>query len=209
MLINKLSYKKKDPYRDAKLYIIVCEGEKREYDYFNFFNGISSKLKVHTYSPVDGYSSPNHVINNAKIHSEKYDLTNDDEVWIIVDVDSHKDLIHDVVKEVKDRNWFIAISNPCFEVWLFYHFKDNLPEKVPTNCLSWKKIVHNVVNGGFDSLRHPTFINRAIENSKRNYSKDGYMPKLGSTSIFNLGKKIYEQTENVINEYLRKETMDT
>ena len=39
-------YKKKAPFRDATLFVIVCEGQKRESDYFDFFDRLSSRIKV-------------------------------------------------------------------------------------------------------------------------------------------------------------------
>lgn len=202
MLINKLSYKKKEPFRDANLYIIICEGEKREVDYFNFFNGLSSKLKVHTYGNIDGRSSPNHVIKNASIQVDKYDLKNGDEVWIILDTDHHIDQIPNVVKECKENNWFFAISNPCFEVWLYYHIKEDLPNSIPAKCSEWKRIVSDLIQGGFNSNRHPTLLKDAIKNSKSNYKHDGFMPEIGSTNIFELGEKIYSLTEKIVSKYI-------
>ncbi len=43
---NKFSYEKKEAFRDAFYFIIVCEGQNREPDYFRFFDGISSRVKV-------------------------------------------------------------------------------------------------------------------------------------------------------------------
>jgi hypothetical protein len=42
----KFSYAKKVPFRDAFFFIIVCEGTNREKEYFQFFDGISSRVKV-------------------------------------------------------------------------------------------------------------------------------------------------------------------
>ena len=36
----KFTYEKKAPFRDAFLFIIVCEGTNREPDYFRFFDGM-------------------------------------------------------------------------------------------------------------------------------------------------------------------------
>lgn len=42
----KFVYEKKVPYRDAFYCIIVCEGQNREPDYFCFFDGMSSRVKL-------------------------------------------------------------------------------------------------------------------------------------------------------------------
>ena len=44
-----------------------------------------------------------------------------DEVWCVLDVDDHASL--QVAKELaRNENIFLAISNPCFELWLLLHF---------------------------------------------------------------------------------------
>ena len=43
---TKFTYEKKDAFRDAFYFIIVCEGQNREPDYFRFFDGISSRVKI-------------------------------------------------------------------------------------------------------------------------------------------------------------------
>lgn len=205
MLLNKLEYKKKKPFRDASLYVIVCEGEKREVDYFNFFNGLTSKLKVHTYANEEGHSSPDHVLNNASLQHDRYDFGEGDELWIVVDTDHHIDNIHKVVKEVSNNpNWNMAISNPCFEVWLYYHIEEDLPDENVSQCSYWKEKVNDSIDGGFDSKRHPTLIETAVENSKKNYSTDGYIPQAGSTDIHILGERIFGLVENLLKEYMRK-----
>ena len=42
----KFTYEKKAPFRDAFFLIIICEGKNREPQYFRFFDGLSSRVKV-------------------------------------------------------------------------------------------------------------------------------------------------------------------
>jgi len=110
-----------------------------------------------------------------------------------------------VVKEVNDNpSWYIAISNPCFEVWLYFHIKKDIPDADISQCSYWKEKVNDSVDGGFDPKRHPTLIEAAIKNSKNSYSADGYIPQVGSTNIYILGERIFNLVENLIQEYMRK-----
>ena len=61
----KFSYEKKAPFRDAFFLIIICEGKNREPQYFSFFNGLSSRVKV---IPIEsgGGSSPKWLIEKAR-----------------------------------------------------------------------------------------------------------------------------------------------
>jgi hypothetical protein len=44
-----------------------------------------------------------------------------DEVWCVLDVDEYKD-VPQAVKDAKDAGIELAVSNPCFELWLILHF---------------------------------------------------------------------------------------
>lgn len=46
-----------------------------------------------------------------------------DEVWCVFDVDEHPKL-EDAKVQARDNDINIALSNPCFELWLLLHFHD-------------------------------------------------------------------------------------
>jgi hypothetical protein len=46
-----------------------------------------------------------------------------DEVWCVFDVDEHPKLA-DARVQARDNGVNVAISNPCFELWLVLHFRD-------------------------------------------------------------------------------------
>ena len=202
-LLNKREYKKKKPYRDASLFLIICEGEKTEYLYFEFFDGLSSQLKVISVPSEKGKSSPNHLITNARKAVEQYVSDGGDyELWFVIDLDKwlKHNHIHNVYKEIKGKHWNIAISNPCFEVWLAAHFSKNSPEEEPHKCSSWKQFVPTLC-GAFDPHKHPSLIPVAIENCESNLIEDGYVPEVGSSQIFRLGKKVYELVGKELEKY--------
>lgn len=58
----------------------------------------------------------------------KYELLEDDEVWFVFDTDNWGPVISEVREKISSKhNWFVAKSNPCFEVWLHCHFEDKKP----------------------------------------------------------------------------------
>lgn len=205
-LINKLNYDKIPPWRDATLFLVICEGEKREYQYFDFFNGLDAKLKVIAIPSAAGHTAPKHLeINAVNAVKEKVDDEGTYELWIVLDLDRWPvTQIHDLQKICKDKeNWFIAISNPCFEVWLYYHFRSNIPtienlEKAKT----WKQLLPTVQSGGFNSDFHPTLVQVTNKNSEINYSEDGYIPDVGATQLHRLGKKIYALIKKTLQKFL-------
>lgn len=210
-LFNTLTYEKPKPFRDSALFIIICEGANRETDYFEFFDRLSRRIKVHSYSPNKHKSSPNHVIRAAneyllEYQDESIDETFDsdkDQFWLVMDTDDHEHLIHDVIKECNDNGIMnYAISNPCFEVWLRYHFEDEILSDEIDTCQEYKKEVAKVDNnGGFDSARHPTLIETANQNASENLNMEGYLPSTGSTTLFLLGREIYQRVKSEIRKY--------
>jgi hypothetical protein len=188
--INRL-YEKKESYRDAKLFVIICEGGKREPDYFGFFDKITQKIKVIAAGSIDGRTAPHHLIENAKETIKKLDFGEEDELWIVFDRDRWEESdIYNLIKECREKKWLYAISNPCFEVWLYYHLA-NVPSEIqnPDTGRSWKQHIETNL-GGFSSVVHPKLIRLAITNSENNYSEINNLPNVGSTQVHLLGKNI-------------------
>src|SRR5688572_16378221 len=184
---NYWLYEKKAPFRDAQLFVIICEGEKREPSYFQFFDGFSSRIKIVPIIPIDGKTSPRHLIDNAFSAKERLDLQEEDRLWFVFDTDRWAEAIHELREEVrKAKNWYIAQSNPSFEVWLYYHFESSYPNDAP----NLKNLIHEMINGGFDCTKHPSLIKTACKNCKNNYKADGYLPSIGSSQVYLLAEQI-------------------
>ncbi len=202
-LLNKLKYKKKKPWRDAKLFLIICEGERREFQYFNYFDGLSRQLKIIPIPNCEGKSAPKHLQVNAEKAVQEFDDGGDYELWIVMDVDAWKKQdLHDIQTFCNEKNWSVAISNPCFEVWLYFHFEKKQLEADRLNqCKTWKGIVNTLGNSGFDSAYHPALLATAIQNAQSNYDDEGYFPKVSSTQVYRLGEKIYPLVKDVLTNY--------
>lgn len=203
ILSRNRSFKREQPNKDAKLFIVVCEGEKRESDYFNYFSELDSRVNVEVVRPVTGdnnsptglYEKISVLIDGNDGNEPKYSLDSQDEVWFVIDTDEWGNKINELQNLVTPRaNFYIAQSNPCFELWLLYHFTHQRPEdKDMVSPTSMKQYLHGKFPGGFDSKKHPIFITDAIKNSKHNYSTDGNgQPQLGATRVFLLAENIYK-----------------
>jgi hypothetical protein len=190
----QFSYEKKAAFRDAFYLIIVCEGENREPDYFRFFDGMSSRVQIVAVENEDGKGAPHQLIEKALKKEEELgaNADNGDRVWFIIDTDRWRALIHTLRDECNAHpNWQVAQSNPCFEVWLYFHAKDNLPElKHLNSCNSWKPHLPTVIKGGFNPDFHPIVIETAIINAKACYKANGYLPEPGSTQLWQLGEEL-------------------
>ena len=121
--------------RDYRLFAIACEGSVRERDYFECFEVLSSRISVDLIADVDEdgnvvvshNSSPDHVLQRAQVYANNTDLIDGDQMWIVVDVDREEQLSI-LAQECYSRGWNLAISNPCFEVWLCYHMEEDIPD---------------------------------------------------------------------------------
>lgn len=83
----RFTYEKKAPFRDAFYFIIVCEGNNSEPDYFRFFDGMSSRVKI---VPVESGSASalKLLIDKAFAIEEELDAKAEkDRVWFVIDTD--------------------------------------------------------------------------------------------------------------------------
>jgi len=188
----KFTYEKKVAFRDAFFFIIICEGKNREPNYFRFFDGLSSRVKVVPVESAVG-SAPKLLIDNATRKEEELDARAEkDRVWFVIDTDRWRNQLHEIRQACEAHpHWRVAQSNPCFEVWLYFHAKAHLPALNDiSQCNHWKPHLPTVIQGGFNSDFHPVAIETAIANAKASYQATGYFPDPGSTDLWKLGQEL-------------------
>jgi hypothetical protein len=186
------TYEKKVPFRDAFLFIVVCEGTNREPDYFRFFDGMSSRVKVVPVPSTLG-SAPRLLIDVANEKEKELDANDRrDRLWFVIDTDRWREQLHEIREECEQHpNWRVAQSNPCFEVWLFFHAKAQ-QQKLENieQCNQWKSLLPQIIKGGFTSDSHPIAIETATVNAKADYKATGYFPDPGSTQVWSLAEEL-------------------
>lgn len=219
MIKRRKDYDKKLPSRDSHKVYIVCEGKGTEPAYFSFFDLVSSNLEVITIPPSEG-TDPLKLMANAKdsLLSDKGHYTIDymhgDTVWFVIDTDTWEkegkiqplrdfcsEMNASIIKdydEVKQYDaWNVAQSNPCFEIWLYYHFYDEMPnEEAILQHASFKQFVNASIAGGFDFGRHPAYLEEAIRNASSRFKTDGNGKVCRfSTEVAFLGSEILKFTK--------------
>lgn len=214
-LVRSRRYERQEPLRDSRKIYIYCEGNKREFDYFRFFCGLSSNVNIIPIPSKDGKTDPEKLMEAAQeefgINSDvspKYtlDVSQHDNVWFVIDTDLWGSKITDLRNFCKSQNagldnetWYVSQSNPSFEIWLYYHKFSEKPVKNDVDKYSSiKEFVDAQIPGGFDSRKHPAMIEAAIQNAKATYEEENQVLKLYSTEVFKLGQGILPFVKDIL-----------
>lgn len=203
-----------------KFYILSFEGEKTEVTYFNdfrqseFFNN-SGRIEIVPLKREENTGTdPVSVKRLLKKTKANYGFKKTDEFWLIIDRDDwetihKKDFKQLVIDCDKEDNFFLAMSNPCFEIWLIMHLKDiseyNKEEqnKIFENAKVSKNKNHiDIILGdlqGIDYNKKPTpetflpLTKTAIERAKNlDTLNEPYPKKLGS-HVYKLIEKLRKE----------------
>lgn len=117
--------RKEQHVRDTNLIIIATEGKKRELQYFtmDLFTG-NKKIQVQIIPAFDNKSSPKDVLSKLHEYALEYQFDEDDQFWLVIDKDRWDNAgLHKIINLCDDSNYRVALSNPCFELWLLLHFR--------------------------------------------------------------------------------------
>jgi hypothetical protein len=109
--------------RDASIIVIATEGAKTEGQYFDLFG--SKRVQIHVLPTEEGFSAPKHVFARLAEFKKECDIGKDDQLWLMIDVDRWEERsLAEVASESLRKKFQLAVSNPCFELWLYLHHGD-------------------------------------------------------------------------------------
>ena len=112
--------------------LAFCEGKRTEVDYLKALKrqpevrDIAS-VAIEIDETAAGFDPLALVRKAAVAHKDAKDQRSEiDEVWCIFDVEQPKrhPRLNDAVALARERGVQIAVSNPCFELWLVLHFQE-------------------------------------------------------------------------------------
>ena len=191
--------------RNTAFFVIISGGEKREKQYFSpLFDNIRFRrirIKFIT-KPKEGIQKISRLIaiadaeKNSLSDSENPDIP--DSYFIVTDRDHFEPEIRAKMFECKTKGYSLIVSNPCFEVWLYYGYFSERPKKEEIPCTdikqmssAFKRFLGNKVKGGCKPSKEIFKIETAVMNSKSNYIFDetGF-PELFSTDMHVLAEAI-------------------
>ncbi len=199
IVLNGRNYSKPlEGTREYYLIIIITEDAKRTPQYFEpLINQNIRGIMIKTVANKKGGTPPSHMGQEAEACETNYglDYNSGDELYLICDLDHYRIQLENLYK-TKKSDWKLIISNPCIEIWFYYHYKNTRPDFPPyknekDNSKHMKQICNTVKNGGIDHslLLRNIDINIPITNSKNVYELEegsSCIPILGSTQMFHL-----------------------
>jgi len=190
--------------RDARLLVIATEGEKTEKQYFEYIWGKNTRIHIKVLETEGGLSAPKHVLKRMKEFKREYELNADDELWLAFDKDRWPDgQLGQVASEARRCRLHLAVSNPCFELWLFLHLEDVRTEMDGKPCGYFEEEIRRIL-GRFnpsnpDIALFEPHIDVAVSRALRldEGSTGGWPPRMG-TRIYKLVQSIRGKLQNTI-----------
>ncbi|HCO24980.1 MAG: hypothetical protein CME31_28845 [Gimesia sp.] len=174
-----------DPARDTKLVVIASEDRYAVRQYFEFFR--SPRIQFKCLETIDGKSAPEHVLQRLNDYIEEFDIGEEDEFWLVTDTDhwiepGHIQGFISAIRQCRDKGIKVAVSRPCFELWLLLHF-----EEFPTSSnLTCREVIELLkrVDGGYNKNKIYNLaitedaVSNAISRSKANANRrSGEIPQ--------------------------------
>jgi len=138
--------------RDDRLFVIACDDTYAPKQYFDAFQ--LPRVQIHVVPTEDGGSVAKHVLDRLA----KVDVDPDDERWMLLDTDhcttrTHLEGFLGALQEARQKGIRIALSKPCFEVWLALHHMDDAAELLDcANAKAVAKLMKKLL-GVYDKTR--------------------------------------------------------
>lgn len=120
--------------RDARFFVVATEGAETEPRYLHALQERDlvprSRVRIHVLPTNEGRSAPDHLAARIDAFLHEYTLLPDDEVWLVLDTDlgtgNRIAQLAALSTLCKQKRWRLAVSHPCFELWLLLHVSDDL-----------------------------------------------------------------------------------
>lgn len=154
---------------------------------------------------------------HVTITGQHFQLDAMDKVYLLSDVDEFYNQLVKIVGKQNDNDiaqWII--SNPCFEIWLYYCYMNEPTidlKSIETltedkRSQEMKHLGNKIVHGGLNPLLAFENMNEGIQHSIEHYSEDEHnIPILYATQMHEIAQYLIEtinRNANEYNEFVRK-----
>ena len=199
------AYKKEDGTMSYSLICVISGGTGRERIF------LSELEKKHTFKKVnvvfvstkDGeggltpkmmFSEFERICKNGTIYTSgrRVKLDSVDVIYMFTDVDHYEKELIEILNNSKKESPIWIISNPDFEIWLYYCFMNNpygdlkeVLDVTPSQRSKKLKTVNGTLNngGGLDTRKAFEHLEEGIAHSKEHYQETNCSPNILSTQM--------------------------
>jgi hypothetical protein len=176
--------------RDTTLVVIASEDRFAVKQYFELFQ--STRIQFHVLETDHGESSPQHVMARLEQYLDDYCVGEGDQFWLVCDTDhwiksNHIQNLVEVVRRCKQKGISVALSNPCFDLWLLLHF-DDFPTASALACnqigdLIREKVASFNKSRVYDLPFSESSVRDAIKRSRDNFVESQVIPGRLQTAV--------------------------
>lgn len=199
------AYKKEDGTLSYSLICVISGGTGRERIF------LSELEKKHTFKKVNVvfvstkegeggltpkmmFSEYERICHNGTIYTSgrRVQLDSVDIIYMFTDVDHYEKELIEILRNSKKESPIWIISNPDFEIWLYYCFMNNpygdlkdVLEATPSQRSKKLKTVNGTFNngGGLDTRKAFEHLEEGIAHSKEHYQETNGIPNILSTQM--------------------------
>lgn len=200
-------YSKEEGERTPALFFIISGGEERERNYISAIekkNEFQRIRMIFISSPKgEGGLKPKAMMEKLidanrkgtfEIDAQSYNWEEYDKVYLVSDVDEFAEDLKELLCTPPDisKTYHWAISNPCFEIWLYYSYFSELSAEVQSleqitinkRSCTLKTLNGESKAGGIDPRKAFEEMPTASANSKIHYAEDEFgIPVLFATQM--------------------------
>lgn len=150
--------------RDSRLVIIATEDTKAAVSYFEMLVSPAfyqnPRVHVEILPRTNTASSPEHILEQLNKWHRDYQIAEDDELWLVIDVDNWGDAKLSSISQIcTQKGFFMAVSNPAIELWFLLHLVN--------------------VNSAYDAHQKQYFFENKKVNANRTALEQVLIEKLG------------------------------
>lgn len=201
---NYLEQLKKQGYRSLRLIFVAPQGKKSGRNKQSHPGSSPRDLKTYWLNVCHGEDE-----HEVSIDGVSYQINPIDRIFFLTDLDSFRSELQKLLVEDSDAPYRWIISNPCFEMWLYYSYceddpTEKLSELIPMDEVArpkrLKSLCGQLRSGGIDPRKAFDLLPDALSRATR-YAVDVDavgIPVLFATQMVELAEQIWQYIEHEV-----------
>ncbi|HNV92350.1 MAG TPA: RloB family protein [Candidatus Cloacimonas sp.] len=197
-----MSYARKSQKRIPRRIYIFTEGSKTEPKYFREFIQYYkiSQAQVKVIGRETTASSPKSVIEAMDYYKKSNPVKTKNDIYcMVIDTDRWGKNLKEAVDDAHQRRYLVALSNPCFEIWLLMHFQDANTILNNANLLMTKTEINTQIHSypitGNNEIDYFPRTDSAVETAEK------LDPKPQQRLLEQIGSRVYSLMK-ILQEYI-------